>query len=847
MALPGYYKVNFTDPRKDGFIIEPYQTDGTISPASPIIDSKASRASTSLLLYGRDVPNYGERIAENFVQLLENFAGPGAPQHPIEGQLWFDTGTIYPVYAWSSATTLLFAENLTVPFTKFKDAATVITLAFSPSNASVDNSLQQVDLVVDLVELLPSGATAVTFKSTDGTYIQLPKTVASGFIALSGSLGSARLRVATTSSSGIKWIDVTNVLSTHEEPDVTNRSIGDLWFDPETSQLTIFDGLNFTSVAAKYIPLTGTGIDPVTGDSIHPMRGDIDMGPYKVFSQGTITALDADRYALITREYADGIKSNLQTQVDGVKGDLQELRDIELAAKVSTTGDEITGVLLFGDGQSTSVISGLNSRGLDANNNPIVRPLYTWNPTDYLTAAFEPYNVIDKVYVAKAIRQHLDDASHGGDGFIRAQPDGSGLLPADVAFHSEAAGVSHKLSWYDITRMKEHKVYAQFSGTSSQLVIEAGSESTIDFRHASQLPLADPLFRIGTAGAASFQTIYLLDGQPQPTTDGDQTSLNDDTAAAAKGFVRKYVADSFADNVAADKYVNDVQYYYDLTALSYSMVISQTGNVPPLSVNMYHQHDAKDAPYTYKPLEGYLWAPVDPIVDFIAPIYPTYPNITVNDMLNVLNAYKAPVKDARFVHAPVVGGERQVIDSTTNSFHVSGNITDNLKIGLQLWIHGSKYNDGLYTITAITAGALDSLLNPTTTLTVEEIVPTPGIETVKPTFPAGDPSLVRAVTCYLGDFVEPTNVAGLVTRATMDYELNKASKYQTFSVTADAVNEIRTLPFTYHRGRNKLWVFRNGQKLRVNISVGGDFDEVSSTTIKIATVKVGDQFEVYEI
>lgn len=46
---------------------------------------------TSLSLVGRNYPNYGEKIAENFLHLLENFASPLPPENPIEGQLWYDT------------------------------------------------------------------------------------------------------------------------------------------------------------------------------------------------------------------------------------------------------------------------------------------------------------------------------------------------------------------------------------------------------------------------------------------------------------------------------------------------------------------------------------------------------------------------------------------------------------------------------------------------------------------------------------------------------------------------------------------------------------------------------------
>lgn len=84
------YTIDFTDQNSQRqFIIQPYSTDGPEFPTSNDLSSKASRASTSLLLYGKGVPNYGERIAENFVHLLENFAGNSEPTYPVAGQLWY--------------------------------------------------------------------------------------------------------------------------------------------------------------------------------------------------------------------------------------------------------------------------------------------------------------------------------------------------------------------------------------------------------------------------------------------------------------------------------------------------------------------------------------------------------------------------------------------------------------------------------------------------------------------------------------------------------------------------------------------------------------------------------------
>lgn len=73
------YVLNFSDPSNTATIVVPAMPPGVNS------------VDTSLKLVGRGYPNYGEAYAENFLHLLENFAGPIPPENPIEGQLWYDT------------------------------------------------------------------------------------------------------------------------------------------------------------------------------------------------------------------------------------------------------------------------------------------------------------------------------------------------------------------------------------------------------------------------------------------------------------------------------------------------------------------------------------------------------------------------------------------------------------------------------------------------------------------------------------------------------------------------------------------------------------------------------------
>lgn len=87
------YTVGFTDPNKIPITV----TTGTIN------------QTTDLSLVGKNVNNYGQEIAKNFIKLLENFTYKNAPSLPIEGQLWYDvskpedkTLKIYDGAVWRS-------------------------------------------------------------------------------------------------------------------------------------------------------------------------------------------------------------------------------------------------------------------------------------------------------------------------------------------------------------------------------------------------------------------------------------------------------------------------------------------------------------------------------------------------------------------------------------------------------------------------------------------------------------------------------------------------------------------------------------------------------------------------
>jgi len=79
----------------------PYVINNTNGTQTFYVGDQEFNTQTALSLPGRNVPDYGEPIDTNFIQLLENFANDTPPQSTtiLTGQLWYDTSDgIFKVY-----------------------------------------------------------------------------------------------------------------------------------------------------------------------------------------------------------------------------------------------------------------------------------------------------------------------------------------------------------------------------------------------------------------------------------------------------------------------------------------------------------------------------------------------------------------------------------------------------------------------------------------------------------------------------------------------------------------------------------------------------------------------------
>ena len=80
------------------------RTDGTFLVSVP--DNQINNTATSLSLIGRNAVNFGLALDENFIGLLQNWSNSYAPNAPLPGQLWYDSGNqflkIYNGTSWKT-------------------------------------------------------------------------------------------------------------------------------------------------------------------------------------------------------------------------------------------------------------------------------------------------------------------------------------------------------------------------------------------------------------------------------------------------------------------------------------------------------------------------------------------------------------------------------------------------------------------------------------------------------------------------------------------------------------------------------------------------------------------------
>ncbi len=332
------------------------KTDGT--KLVVLKDGTVDISTTDLALFGKSYAGFGERLNENFVKMLENFANTTAPAKKIRGQLWYDTLT-NQIKVWNG--------------NKFKPVGSSTNSSSAPTNSNLGdtwfdtNNLQlYVNNGTDWTLIGPttvagSGNTSVvsdSIRDNVGVYKSVLKFVtndqivamvsAEEFIPLTAITGFATVFKGITLSTAVSQNRFKGVATTAQ-----NLLLGDLTTvvpadnfvradtnDTMTGTLTIFNdgGLSLGSGADLTISVSG-GEDVIFQNNT--LDGDIifkvnDGGVYKTVltmdgGEGTITDLRVKNLTVT------GTQTIVNTSTLSVEDNIIELnRNISSAAAMPT-------------------------------------------------------------------------------------------------------------------------------------------------------------------------------------------------------------------------------------------------------------------------------------------------------------------------------------------------------------------------------------------------------------------------------------------------------------------------------------------------------------------------------
>jgi hypothetical protein len=179
---------------------------------------------TDLSFIGKGYAGYGELIAENFLHLLENFAGTSEPTKPIQGQLYYDS---------TNNRLKVYTGNLFVP-----------AGGNVPYQSSQPAGIQQGDLWID-----SDIGQLFYYDGSQSVLVGPPTSTGS----LNGFVFEAITDSTTASQQITKWYSDGTLIAI----------ISDTEFTPQTSITgfpTVYKGITFTTNPAG-IKLNGTATD----------------------------------------------------------------------------------------------------------------------------------------------------------------------------------------------------------------------------------------------------------------------------------------------------------------------------------------------------------------------------------------------------------------------------------------------------------------------------------------------------------------------------------------------------------------------------------------------------------
>jgi hypothetical protein len=293
------------------------KTDGTKLVA--LRDGTVDIATTDLALFGKGYAGFGERLNENFVKVLENFANTTAPANKIKGQLWYDT-LANQIKVWNGS--------------KFKPVGSSTTSAAQPTNANTgdmwfDTNNSQLYVysgtawtLIGPTAVAGSGVTQVsaeTIKDNAGVNKSILKFITNDTIV---GIVSAEEFTPQTAIAGFatifKGITLSTIISNNRFRGVATTATGLLLDDNTTIVLSDnFLRSDTTDTAAGLITfVSGVGIGTANQGKILQNSNDIDFQVKVSGVDTTLMTLDGDTASVsIPRLTVSGTLTVTGTQV----------------------------------------------------------------------------------------------------------------------------------------------------------------------------------------------------------------------------------------------------------------------------------------------------------------------------------------------------------------------------------------------------------------------------------------------------------------------------------------------------------------------------------------------------
>jgi hypothetical protein len=295
----------------------PYTVNKTNSSATPnsyTVQDGVVNSQTDLSFIGKGYAGYGEKIAENFLHLLENFANGTAPTKPVVGQIWYDS-TDGRLKVYTSSGFVPAGGNV-------------------PIQSSAPSTLTRGDLWID------SGTGQLYFyNGTSSTLVGPPSSTGT----TNGFVYETILDSSDTNQNITKWYNDGNLIAIISEDEFTPKSA-------ISGFATVKKGITLTTaIANTKFQGTATDADALGGvaaaNYLRANANDTTSGTLSIANDGGLI-VGADSDMTFTVDSSGGIISNV-------------VQDADITFKVNDAG--ITTTVMTIDGSESRIGIGTTS------------------------------------------------------------------------------------------------------------------------------------------------------------------------------------------------------------------------------------------------------------------------------------------------------------------------------------------------------------------------------------------------------------------------------------------------------------------------------------------------------